>query len=453
MEKTEYKGSWWLPEKPSTIITGSLQFEANGRMTLELLGALTDAKQPRPQSVPLILGKSTEGESITLYGCIQTNTSFGIEGVRTSTFYVVGVLIGAYFQRPESIVFGSIAVTFPQLDNWIGASGAGVDFPDRQTLVITKKSSPLVTAALRDAKISIAFQFAEYIGNDAISVKYVPSITIEMTNEIQLRKLLDLLYHLRNFFALAVCHPVYPESIDGFTEAQRVILPDGKSYRPPIKIVYHGVNWGVPHESVNIRGMLFELGAVRGEFESLLKNWFDKTQLLEPVFDMYFGTMYNPGMYLQHKLLSLVQCVESYHRRALRNCELPPDQAEKRIQDILKAAPDEYKEWLKNKLRYSNELTLRKRLQELVSAYSFLEFDDGDQFIDDVINTRNYLTHYDEDLKELAANPEKLSRLAMRLSVLTEAILLTELGLLPDKVKSIMERIGEIRSELRSYDF
>jgi hypothetical protein len=451
LEKPEYKGTWWLPEKPSTIISGSLQFEANGRIVLQLLGALTDAKQPRPQSVPLILGKSTDGEPITLYGCIQTNTHFGIEGVRTSTFYVVGVLIGAHYEKPESIVFGSIAVTFPQLDVWIGVTGASVDFPNRHTLVITRNSSPIVTAVLRDAKISMGFQLAESIGIGEISVKYAPSITIEVTTEIQLKKLLDLLGHLRNFFALAACHPVYPESIDGFSETQKTVLTDGKSFRHPIKIVYHGVNWDVPHESVNMRGMLFELRDVRSEFETLMKNWFDKTQLLEPVFETYFGTMYNPGMYLHHKFLSLVQCVESYHRRAVRNCELPPDQAEKRTQEILESAPDVHKEWLKNKLRYSNEPTLRKRLQELLSSYPFLKFEDKD--VEDVINTRNYLTHYDENLKALAANEQRLSELSMRLSALTEAILLTELGFSPDKVKSVMEHIGEIRSELHWYAF
>jgi hypothetical protein len=453
LEKTEYKGSWWLPEKPTTIIPGSLQLETGGRITLELLGALTETELPRPQSVPLVLGKSTNGESITLYGCIQTNTSFGVEGVRTSSLYVVAALIGAHFPRPDDIRFGRIDATFPQLEDWVGSSGAKIDHPDTQTLVVTKRSTPLATAILRDAKISIAFQFAERIGRDETSVRYVPNVTIEMTNESHLRKVLDILYHLRNFFALAACHPVYPESIDARTEALKVTFPDGRSYHTPVKIVYHDVNWGVPHDSVNMRGILFELGAVRVEFETLLRNWFEKAELLEPVFDMYFGTMYNPSMYLQHKFLSLAQCVESYHRRAVRNYELPPDQAEKRIQAILDAAPDEYKEWLENKLRYSNELTLRKRLEDLLNTYSFLKFDDGDQFIDDVINTRNYLTHYDVKLKESAANPAKLSKLAMGLKVLTETILLTELGLSLDKIKSIMQRIGEIRSEMRSFDF
>ncbi|MGA3405630.1 MAG: HEPN domain-containing protein, partial [Candidatus Bathyarchaeia archaeon] len=113
----------------------------------------------------------------------------------------------------------------------------------------------------------------------------------------------------------------------------------------------------------------------------------------------------------------------------------------------------EHMEWLKNKLRHSNDLTLRKRLQELLTTYSFLELDETGTFIDDVINTRNYLTHYDKELKTLAVIPEKISTLSMKLRLLTEAILLTELGLSPDTVKFIMKQIKEHRSQIRSYDF
>ncbi|MFI5450153.1 MAG: HEPN domain-containing protein [Candidatus Bathyarchaeia archaeon] len=453
MEKTEYKGSWFVPEKPDAVIPGLLHFEKSGRITLDLQGTLTDPKGTRPQSLPLILGKSTEGTTITLYGCIQTNTSWGIEGVRETSFLIVGVLIGAHFSSSEGIVFGQLTATFPQLDYWIGSSGVKVELPDRKTMVITKQSSFLASAKLPEMSISIGFSFTDHSGKDEVSVKYVPFVSIELKKEIQLKKLLDLLYHLCNFFALAVCLPVYAESINGFTETVKVTLPNGKPFRRPIKIIYGNVNWGVPLDTVDIGGMLFEFAGIRDQFESILKKWFDKVELLEPIYGMYFGTLYNKGMYLQHKFLSLVQCVESYHRRVVRNYELPQEQAERRVQEILKSAPDGHRDWLRNKLRYSNEPTLRKRLEELVQSFSFVEFEDTGQFIEDVVNTRNYLTHYDKELKELSASPAKMSSLARKLAALTEAILLTEFGLPADKVKSLAEHISQRRAGIRSFDF
>lgn len=70
-----------------------------------------------------------------------------------------------------------------------------------------------------------------------------------------------------------------------------------------------------------------------------------------------------------------------------------------------------------------------------------------------MVNTRNYLTHYDPELKELSASPTKMSRLALKLTALTEVILLAEIGLSSDKVKLIAQQINERQSELRFFDF
>jgi hypothetical protein len=226
LDKTEYRGSWWLPEKPGTVVTGSLQFGSDGGITLDLQGTLTDNVH-HPQSVTLILGHSTEGDTITLYGCIQINFSLGTEGVRTTTFYVSAVLIGVHFQSPEKLAFRRFAVTYPQLDYWFGTSGVHVEFPDTHTLTITKKSSFLVSAECGSTKISPGFLFTTHYGRDEVSVKYVPDFVVEMTNEVPLKQSLKLLHHLRNFLALAVSHPVYPDSIDGFTDSVKATLTDG----------------------------------------------------------------------------------------------------------------------------------------------------------------------------------------------------------------------------------
>jgi hypothetical protein len=415
--------------------------------------ALIDTTEPRPQSAPLILGRSKDQELLTLYGCIQTNTTMGIEGVRETWFFVIAALIGATFQSFESIAFGVLEATFPELIDWVGISGVVSSIPTKETLVITKQNSPLVVASVHNAKFSIGFKFKEHHGNREVSVKYVPYISIEITDEIPLKDFLELLYHVRNFLALAVGHSIYPDSISLLTQNVKAVLPDGTPFRTPIELVFHNVNWGVPHEAVNIRGMLFELNKVQHRFESVLTNWLDKVELLEPIHSMYFGTLYNPNMFLHQKFLSLVLCLESYHRRRGHNLELPPEEGKKRVDDIVNVAPEQHRKWLKNKLRYSNELTLRRRLKELVESFSFVEVGNQGQFIEDVVNTRNYHIHYDEELKKLSADPTKMSMLALRLAALTEAILLVEIGLTLDEVKLITQRIKQRQSELRSFDF
>jgi len=69
--------------------------------------------------------------------------------------------------------------------------------------------------------------------------------------------------------------------------------------------------------------MLFTLQHVSQRFEDVLKQWFDSAQFLEPVFNLYFGTLYNRDMYAEQRFLSLVMALESYHRKVTNNRELP----------------------------------------------------------------------------------------------------------------------------------
>ena len=74
--------------------------------------------------------------------------------------------------------------------------------------------------------------------------------------------------------------------------------------------------------------MLFTFKDISDRFEILLKNWFEKADTLGPVYDLYFGTLYNPRMYLQHQFLSLIQAIEVYHRRKFEGKYLSDDDYE-----------------------------------------------------------------------------------------------------------------------------
>jgi HEPN superfamily Apea-like protein len=113
--------------------------------------------------------------------------------------------------------------------------------------------------------------------------------------------------------------------------------------------------------------------------------------------------MYNPKAYLRHQFLSLVQALEAYHRRITKTFELPDEEHQQRMSDILAAVGAEHRDWLEEKLRYSNEPGLRKTLREIFDACpDSVAVIVGDRnkdrrgYIHKVWATRNYLTHYDE---------------------------------------------------------
>jgi hypothetical protein len=165
-------------------------------------------------------------------------------------------------------------------------------------------------------------------------------------------------------------------------------------------------------------------------------------------------------MYVEHRFLSMVQAVESYHRQAIGGEYLTPE-AYKPVYSALVAAipPTENSAFiaaLKNRLRYHYQLALRKRLEDLVDLYGALAspvLPGPTTFVTRVVDTRNYLTHYDQDLRSRAATGlGHQFNLIQRLRVLLEVCFLCELGLPQEAVKKMIVKSWAYQYVLRMVD-
>jgi hypothetical protein len=128
--------------------------------------------------------------------------------------------------------------------------------------------------------------------------------------------------------------------------------------------------------------------------------------VLREVIVLYISVINSPSMYLQIQFQLVVYALEAYHRRITTIQENNLQKHNKKISDILRSCSPEYGSWLDEKLKYSYEPNLRHRLKELISEYEiiFSRFVSGNKgdFVNKVVNTRNYLTHYDQDLRHKA---------------------------------------------------
>jgi hypothetical protein len=136
-----------------------------------------------------------------------------------------------------------------------------------------------------------------------------------------------------------------------------------------------------------------------------------------------------------------VQALEAYHRRTTPAVDLTEDEHEKRMESILRAVPERHRTWLEEKLRYSNELNLRKRIKHILDGHPQTvdsvvgSGKDRTNFVKKVIDTRNYRTHFDESLEGRAARGKELHRINEKLKELIEMCLLAEIGFEDDEIK------------------
>ena len=102
------------------------------------------------------------------------------------------------------------------------------------------------------------------------------------------------------------------------------------------------------------------------------------------------------------------------------------------------------------KLKYGNELSLRHRLQRIIEP--FKEFigdkNEPDKLIGSIVDTRNYLTHYDESLKTRAASGDKLIRLYRKMEAIFQLRLLQELGFTRTEIQSIFDKNYKLHKKL-----
>lgn len=453
MEDIEFEGLWWLPETPEARVPGTLRFSPDFGVSLDLLGSLKDqgdhvATVQRELTHPgVVLGLSSKGKPVTLWECWERRKTVNLAGFTKTSFHADFVVVGAHLGGAEEARFTKISAECRHLDEWAGISGFSIKIPDdyaAHPMVIEHKRPAPVAASAAGARFAVEVNAtlrdsSGLVGEAAIAQR--TWVSVEYPEAKGFEELHKTLHRLRNFLTLGVGKTVEPLAVRGVA---------GSGGGQPVDIYYKlaGAGGGnSPGKKIHRAEMPFTLGDLGGDFESFLGNWFGKAERLGPVYDLYFATAYGSPAYLDDRFLSLVQGVEAYHRRALGTTELPEEEHERRLEEIVSAVPHTHKRWLCGKLAYSNEPSLRKRLREIMRREPEVmkpifgnSGREREGFVSKVVNTRNYLTHYDESNKESAVTGRELYEVTERLKSILEACLLWEIGFAGDHLKEVLSR-------------
>jgi hypothetical protein len=101
------------------------------------------------------------------------------------------------------------------------------------------------------------------------------------------------------------------------------------------------------------------------------------------------------------------------------------------------------------RLKYGNEHALRKRLFDLIdrmdeSTRDIIGIDTG-PFVEAIRNTRNYFTHWSEELKDDALQDYELVKAVEKLRVIASVVLFMELDMARDEINEAISKDPFIR--------
>jgi ApeA N-terminal domain 1 len=471
----EYIGFWWLPtddgEPPSKqeMLGGTLKIE-DGAASLEVLESfgheiLSQSESqiissPFPRDQPSIQGLTADGKSVTLIECLSLGSHMSTPGIPLTTYRPQLIVIGAWSPKNTNFVFDEVRIRTPDLDTWAQVSGfsGGISMKgDESGEHLTAETINIAYEPPEDIEIplehglraEVTFSFT-YSGQSQSSiettVKQRAYLGVRFAAPVEAAEVQAMIGQLRNFLSLAIGRPQTVVEVEARNDA---IHYRGMAIPRPLEML-----WELPHNpplpkrAQLSHEMLFVLPAAKPTISDVMRAWFAHQQVLGPVLERYFGTLFHPDLFLDQRFMGYVQTVETYDRRRRDATELPKSEHRKWLRTVVNSAPKEMRERLNAKLAWSNELTLYRRILDVLGECPEVRTrlvgseDDATAFARIVTDTRNYFTHLDPSLASKAATDRELYRLTVQLRAIIEMALLREVGFPCEAIDEILFRVG-----------
>jgi len=358
--------------------------------------------------------------------------------------------IGAHFTDPQEIQFHKARVQYSHLPDWVRLSGFHMQYAvrnqvglDKYELTYTLPEEVKATTAKGAVSVTCAFHTRDDLLGE-VNLRQSVSVRIEAQEAQPFDGWISqFIYPLQNFLSLATARPNSIFDLVVYSEQKTVNGPNG-NVELPIEVVFRTVfHEAKPHKPLFPDDMLFTLQDVRDDFSEVIGRWLEVADELESVCNLFFSVQYKPEMYLEQRFLSMVRAAESYHRRRFSNQVLSEEEHRNRVDYVLAQTPEKYRNWLAEQLQYSNEPSLRRRIKELINTADEVVsplIPDRKSFIQKIVDTRNFLTHYDPSLRDRAARGAELYQYTQTLSFLVQMCFLRELGLSSQRCVELFRR-------------
>ena len=196
--------------------------------------------------------------------------------------------------------------------------------------------------------------------------------------------------------------------------------------------------------------MLFTFGQIRDNAEKIINNWLNAYDVIRPSLGLYFSAVTGTHKYLDGKFLALAQALETYHRRTSDEKLMDEDVFRTLVARLLCQCTKDKRKWLRGRLIHGNEINLGKRIKKIIEPFKS-HIGNGkvrSKLIRNIVNTRNYLTHYSEDLESVAAKGINLWELCQKMEAIFQLHLLGQLGFSNTEISSIVENNYKLKQKI-----
>jgi hypothetical protein len=426
IENFSFRGTWWLPEAPEEKVSGTLSFDSDEGVTLDLERPLEPnvfthplkqkqlnrpALDPRRYfGPPLILGHHDDGHLCTVFGAIEESHAIGAAGIVRVKYGGSALALGVGVDDADEIFVKAIQFRCTNLEAWFGHRPFGGGHKDKTEDIdytVTYRYPETFSAPVHSHGFAIStnsiLSTSSLDGSPNIHLVHHCPLRIEFDDPHTIEDAVNLAIEVKRVLTLMMDFPAY------FLQVQ---IETGESDDHfPITLYF-----AQPHrrtKEIFEQQMLLPFSAVRDRFSAILSGWLDRAVRLRAVYELLETIFFGPKISVEVALLTLTQAFETFHRDQIGGTYTDAATYESFRTAMVTAIPQgvgsDHREALKSRLRFGNNYSMRKRidlsLKSLGEDVVKVITRNPGAFSKRIADTRNYLTHRD-DLSKGEVVPE-----------------------------------------------
>lgn len=444
-ESFEVHGYWFLPDNHNYKIPGTLSYTP-GRTELRLLQSF----QAFPHALihplvesPVIYGITQKGEPVTILRAVRDTVSFSAGGgglATPETWLCLLTVYGAYVENRPT--FKEMRCRVPGLHIWQSqrlveySSEADNDAKTYNTSYrIVGRPAETVQIAADDFELDWYVEHTTSTGQFNVEVRSVgwfgirPSApqTVEWYVEQQ-QKIITLL-------TLLAGTPMSPDALS---------VPTGEPHRYASLLF---TRQDVKYCSYkNLHEFFIPRGAIGAVLSEIVIKWFNAYPDVATPSQLAMSVYGSERLWQHVEFLSWMQALEGFHRGLLEGVYMDTKDYETVKSALATAIPSivqpPHREALRSRIRYGNELSLAKRLNELADRLSesvrLQVLGPSGKIPRSWIDTRNFYTHWDEELRPNTLNGQGMLHANHRMSLFLKALYLDLAGVPSTAISSAL---------------
>ena len=414
-------GFFWIPSNDNgepeekDKIPGTLSIKDGGRIQLELFSSSCVTLK---RKTPRIVGTVERFGFVTLDDCLYYRSNFSY-GIKKWFLSIEIAFIGVQYKTNEEPKFNTFSFSVEGLHYWMRKSGIKHTNDNHNNTFSIRYELPDNTIYKIDEDIKVLFchkgneHFKYDIHHSSVQIVENINCKIIASKELPLSTLISVAGKINSFLYFIMDQVVCIKNVKATSENIQKEYSSINIKKPvDIKLFYK--NYPFIKKSPQIVWPLFGFNFMQKNANQALNKWVNLYDKTNPALELYLSTQIGEHTSLKDNFLTLVKFIEAYHQ----------------------------------KMFYSKKMDLKKRLKRFIEPLKELtDFHDEQRLINDIVNTRNYFTHYNPE-KESKALHDDLYYLYLKLEGIVQLTLLKELGFSDPKVKYIVDDNHKLKQKV-----